>query len=45
MKSMAMRILREEFGIRKVQGKNLSAYSFYTLCSFIKAARKGEEIK
>ena len=45
MKSLAMRILREEFGIRKVQGKNLSAYSFYTLCSFIKAARKGEEIK
>ena len=45
MKSMAMKILREEFGIRKVQGKHLGAYSFYTLCGFIKAARKGEEVK
>ena len=45
MKSMAMRVLREEFGIRKIQGKHLSAYSFYTLCGFIKAAKRGEEVK
>lgn len=45
MKSIAMKILREEYGIRKIQGKHLGAYSFYTLCGFIKALKRGEEVK
>ena len=45
MKSIAVNILKNEFGLRKIQGKHLSAYSFYTLCGFIKALKRGEEVK
>ena len=44
MKSIIVKELKAR-GYRKVLGKKLEHYSFYTLCGFIKAARKGEEIK
>ena len=45
MKSMAVNILKNEFGLRKIQGKKVESYSFYTLCGFIKALKRGKEVK
>ena len=45
MKSMAVNILKNEFGLKKIQGKKVESYSFYTLCGFIKALKQGKEVK
>ena len=44
MKSMAMKILREEFGIRKIQGKSLKSFKTSQLCAFIDVLRRGESL-
>ena len=45
MKSIAVNMLKNEFGLRKIQGKKVELYSFYTLCGFLKALKQGKEIK
>ena len=45
MKSMAVKILKNEYGLKRIQGKKVELYNFYTLCGFIKALRRGEEVK
>lgn len=45
MKSMILKKIKEEFGIKKVAGKKLEQYNFYELCSIHKRLSRGEVIK
>ena len=45
MKSIAVNMLKNEFGLRKIQGKKVESYSFYTLCGFLKALKQRKEVK
>lgn len=45
MKSILIKQMHEEFGIKKIGGKKLEMYSFYTLCGFCKRMRNGETFK
>ena len=45
MKSIILNKIKNEFGIKKVGGKKLESYSFYTLCSFHKLLSRGEVLK
>ena len=45
MKSMIVKKIREEFGLRKISGKKIEMYNFYELCGLYKRLKQGEEIK
>lgn len=45
MKSMIVKKIREEFGLRKISGKKLEMYNFYELCGLYKRLKQGEEIR
>lgn len=45
MKSMILKKIKEEFGIKKVGAKKLEQYNFYELCSIHKRLSRGEVIK
>lgn len=45
MKSMIVKKIREEFGLRKIGGKKLEMYNFYELCGLYKRLKQGEEIR
>lgn len=45
MKSIIVKKIREEFGLRKISGKKLEMYNFYELCGLYKRLKQGEEIK
>lgn len=45
MKSMIVKKIREEYGLRKISGKKLEMYNFYELCGLYKRLKQGEEIK
>ena len=44
MKSRVVKILREEFGLRKIHGKSLKSYKTSQLCAFVDMLRRGETI-
>ena len=46
MKSRIVKELKEKYGIRKINGKNIKSYDFYTLCFYLdqaKAEKKEEK--
>ena len=43
MKSLVIRKLKE-MGIRKIEGKKLELYNYYTLCMFLDKVEKGEKL-
>ena len=43
MKSLVVRKLKE-MGIRKIEGKKLELYNYYTLCMFLDKLEKGEKL-
>ena len=43
MKSLVVRKLKE-MGIRKIEGKKLELYNYYTLCMFLDKVEKGEKL-
>ena len=43
MKSLVVRKLKE-MGIRKIEGKKLELYNYYTLCMFLDKVNKGEKL-
>lgn len=45
MKSMIVKKIREEFGLRKISGKKIEMYNFYELCGLYKRLKQGEEIR
>lgn len=45
MKSLIVKKIREEFGVKKISGKKLELYNFYELIGFYKRMCRGEEIK
>ena len=45
MKSIIVKKIREEFGIRKISGKKIEMYNFYELCGLYKRLKQGEEIR
>ena len=45
MKSIKVKKIREEFGIKKISGKKIELYNFYELVGFYKRMSRGEEIK
>ena len=45
MKSIMVNKIRDEFGIRNIDGKKLELYKFYTLCGFYKKLKAGEPVK
>ena len=45
MKSILVKKLKEEYGIRKVEGKKLESYKWYRLAEFIDKLKRGEEVK
>lgn len=40
MKKTVMKILREEYGVRHINGKHLSNHKFSTLCAYIDQLNK-----
>lgn len=40
MKSRVKKILREQYGIRQINGKNLGCYKFSFLCAYIDMLNK-----
>ena len=45
MKSILVNKIKKEFNIRKIEGKKLEAYNFYTLCGLYKRLKSGEGTK
>ncbi len=45
MKGRIVKELKEKYGIRRIGGIKTEHYNFYTLCFYLKAAEKGEQIK
>ena len=43
MKSLVIKKLKE-MGIRKIEGKKLELYNYYTLCMFLDKVEKGEKL-
>ena len=43
MKSLVVRKLKE-MGIRKIEGKKLELYNYYTLCMFLDKLERGEKL-
>ena len=43
MKNLVVRKLKE-MGIRKIEGKKLELYNYYTLCMFLDKLNKGEKL-
>ena len=43
MKSLVVKRLKE-MGIRKVEGKKLELYNYYTLCMFLDKVERGEKL-
>ena len=43
MKSLVIKKLKE-MGIRKVEGKKLELYNYYTLCMFLDKVERGEKL-
>jgi hypothetical protein len=40
MKSRVKKILREQYGVRQINGKSLSSYKFSFLCAYIDMLNK-----
>ena len=45
MKRIIVDKIKDEFDVKKVSGKKIEAYDFYTLCGFYKRLKGGEDIK
>lgn len=45
MKSIMVKKIKNEFGLKKISGKKLEQYNFYALCGFYKALNRGDVIK
>jgi hypothetical protein len=45
MKGQIVKLLKEKYNIRRVNGKKLEHYNFYTLCFFLEQAENGESMK
>ena len=45
MKGKLIKNIKNEFGVRKVNGKKLELYNFYELCGFYKRLKLGGYIK
>lgn len=45
MKSILIKRMEEKFGVKKIAGKKLGCYSFYTLLGFNTLMERGEIIK
>ena len=45
MKRIIVDKIKSEFKIRKIEGKKLEAYDFYTLCGLYKRLKSGEGTK
>ncbi len=45
MKGNLVKTIKNEFGLRKVNGKKLELYNFYELCGFYKKLRSGGSLK
>lgn len=45
MKSILIKRMEEKFGVKKIAGKKLGCYSFYTLLGFNTLMERGEVIK
>lgn len=45
MKGQLVNKIKSEFGLRKISGKKLELYDFYSLCGMYKRLKAGEEIK
>ena len=43
MKGLVVKRLKE-MGIRKIEGKKLELYNYYTLCMFLDKVEKGEKL-
>ena len=43
MKGVGVKRLKE-MGIRKIEGKKLELYNYYTLCMFLDKVEKGEKL-
>jgi hypothetical protein len=45
MKGQLVKQLKEQYGIRRILGKKVEHYNFYTLCFYLEMAERGEVIK
>ena len=43
MKSLVVKKIKE-MGIRKIEGKKLELYNYYTLCMFLDKLERGEKL-
>jgi hypothetical protein len=44
MKLRVIKILRDEFGLRKIYGKSLKSYKTSQLCAFVDVLRRGDSL-
>ena len=45
MKRMIVDKIKNEYDVKKIAGKKVESYDFYTLCGFYKRLKSGEGIK
>lgn len=45
MKSRVVKELKEKYGIRKINGRNIKSYDFYTLCFYLDQVKAEKEEK
>ena len=45
MKSILVKKIKNEYGIKKINGKKLELYNFYELSGFYKKLKNGETLK
>lgn len=45
MKSIMVKKIKEEYGLRTIAGKKLESHNFYDLCGFYKRLKAGEDLK
>lgn len=45
MKRMIVDKIKNDFGVKKIAGRKIESYDFYTLCGFYKSLKAGKELK
>lgn len=45
MKGQLVKKIKNEYGVRSINGRKLELYGFYTLCGFYKKLKAGQEVK
>ena len=45
MKSLMIKKIQEEFGLRYIEGEKLERIHFYNLCGYYKRLKSGENLK